>query len=215
MTRMMEQMDSRGVIVLAVGEALPEDQLLDWTAGTYDPHVWNDPLMWSFGVEAIRDTLMEADPDNAALYEENAAAYLLEIEETDAFVRQQIERIPPEYRIMITAHDAFAYFARAYGLEVRGLQGISTESEASTADVQNLADYIVAQQVPAIFVESSVSPRTIESVQAAVRDQGFNVEIGGQLFSDALAESGHQADSYNGMLRHNATTLADALSQED
>lgn len=214
MVRIMEQMAERGKTVLAVGDSLPEDRLLDWATATYDPHVWNDPLLWSIGVEAMRDTLVRVDPDNAELYQQNAADYLAEIIETDAYVRAQIERIPSDKRVMITAHDAFGYFARAYGLEVRGLQGISTESEASTADVQALADYIVEKQVPAIFVETSVSPRTIESVQQAVESQGFDVAIGGQLFSDALGEEGHEAATYNGMLRYNALTVADALSGE-
>jgi manganese/zinc/iron transport system substrate-binding protein len=154
---------------------------------------------------------VEADPPNAETYRANAEQYLAEIAATDEYVKEQIALIPEERRIMITAHDAFGYFARAYGLEVRGLQGISTESEASTADVQELASYIVERQVPAVFVETSVSPRTIESVQAAVRDQGFEVGIGGSLFSDALGEAGHEAETYNGMLRYNARILAEAL----
>ena len=213
MVRVLEQMEKRGTTVLAVGETLPEDRLLDWAGGTYDPHVWNDPSLWAIGVEAIRETLIEADPANADLYRQNAAAFLAEIAETDTFVEEQIARIPVDKRLMITAHDAFGYFAQAYGLEVAGLQGISTESEAGTADVQNLATMIVERQVPAIFVETSVSPRNIEAVQEAVRAQGFAVEIGGSLFSDALGDPGTPAGTYTGMLRHNAQTLADALSQ--
>ena len=214
MTRIMEQMADRGKIVVAVGEALPEDQLLDLAGFTFDPHVWNDSNLWSMAVEVMRDTLVEADPDNAELYKTNTDAYLTEIAATHQYVEEQIARIPEDKRIMITAHDAFGYFARAYGLTVRGLQGISTESEASTADVQELAQYIVDNQVPALFVETSVSPKTIESVQQAVQSQGFDVVIGGSLFSDALGEEGHEAETYNGMLRHNARTLADALSGE-
>jgi manganese/zinc/iron transport system substrate-binding protein len=214
MIRMMEQMESRGITVVAFGDQLPVDRLLTWDAATtYDPHIWNDPPLWSLGVEAVRDTLIEADPDNADLYRANAETYLQEIRDTDEYVKEQIARIPADKRIMITAHDAFGYFARAYGLQVRGLQGISTESEASTSDVQELANFIVANKVPAIFVETSVSPRTIESVQAAVQAQGFAVEIGGSLFSDALGESGHPAQTYNGMLRYNAETVANALSK--
>ena len=213
MLRVLEQMGDRGVIVVAVGDVLPEDQLLDWETATYDPHVWNDPQLWSIGVEAIRDTLIEADAANADLYRENTDAYLAEIAETDAYVKEQIARIPEDKRLMITAHDAFGYFANAYGLEVAGLQGISTESEAGTADVQNLATLITEREIPAIFVESSVPRRNIEAVQAAVEAQGFQVEIGGSLFSDALGDPGTPEGTYNGMLRHNAKTLADALSK--
>jgi manganese/zinc/iron transport system substrate-binding protein len=213
MTRVMEQMEQNGITVVAVGDELPAERLLGWTGGgsAYDPHIWNDPALWSLVVATIRDTLVAADPDHTADYQANAERYLAEISDTDTYVREQINNIPPGRRIMITAHDAFGYFARSYGLEVRGLQGISTESEASTADVQALADYIVEKQVPAIFVETSVSPRTIESVQAAVRAQGFEVQIGGSLFSDALGEAGHEAETYTGMLRYNARTLAEAL----
>jgi manganese/zinc/iron transport system substrate-binding protein len=214
MTRVMEQMDQRGITVLAVGDNLPPERLLTWDASTpYDPHVWNDPDLWSMVVESIRDTLIETDPDNAAAYRANAAAYVEEIVATDVFVAGEIERIPPERRVMITAHDAFGYFARTYGLEVRGLQGISTESEAGTQDVQNLVDFIVERQIPAIFVETSVPPRTIEAVQAAVRAEGYEVAIGGSLFSDALGSPDTPEGTYLGMLRHNAATLADALSQ--
>ena len=215
MVRVLTQMSTRGKTVVAVGDILPPDQLLDWSGGgaTYDPHIWNDPVLWSQAVEAMRDTLVNIDPDNADLYRQNTEAYLAEIAETDEFVKEQIDRIPQDKRLMITAHDAFGYFARAYGLEVAGLQGISTESEASTADVQHLASMIVERQIPAIFVESSVSPRNIEAVQAAVKAQGFEVVIGGTLLSDALGSPGTPEGTYTGMLRYNATTLAEALSQ--
>ena len=214
MTRVLDQLASRGKTVVAVGEALPENDLLEWTGGAYaDPHVWNDPTRWSLGVEAIRDALIELDPENEAAYRTNADAYLEEIAQADAFAREQYARIPEGRRVLITAHDAFGYLGDTYGLEVLGLQGISTESEASTADVRALADLIVERQIPALFVETSVSPRTIESVQAAVRDQGFEVEIGGQLFSDALGETGSGAETYTGVLRANAQTIADALGE--
>ena len=215
MTRIMDQMSQRGVIVVAVAETLPEDRLLRWDDQTpFDPHFWNDPELFSLGAVAIRDTLIQADPDNAELYQANTEAYLDEIQAAHEFAQAQIARIPPDKRVMITAHDAFGYFARTYGLEERGLQGISTESEAGTQDVQELAHFIVERQIPAIFVESSVPPRTIEAVQAAVKAQGFDVAIGGELFSDALGSPGTPEGTYTGMLMHNAQTLADALSQE-
>lgn len=213
MERVLDQMAQRGVTVVAVGTVLPEERLLSWDSNyPHDPHIWNDPELWSLGVEAIRDTLTEADPANADMYRQNAEAYLAEIAETHAYVKAQAERIPAEQRIMITAHDAFGYFARAYGFEVRGLQGISTESEAGTADVQELVDFIVSRRVPAIFVETSVSPRNIEAVQAAARARGFEVNIGGQLYSDALGDPGTPEGTYTGMLRHNIDTLVKALA---
>jgi len=212
MVRVLGQMADRGAIVVALGEALPEERLLRQPAGTVDPHVWNDPALWSIGVNAILEALVDADPDNAALYRANAETYLAEVAAADAYVAEQVARIAPDKRILITAHDAFGYFANAYGMKVYGIQGISTESEASTADLQNLAEIIVTNQVPAVFVETSVSPRTIEALQAAVANQGFDVAIGGQLFSDALGEAGHPAETYIGMLRHNSQTIADALA---
>ncbi|MGB1251254.1 MAG: metal ABC transporter solute-binding protein, Zn/Mn family [Candidatus Promineifilaceae bacterium] len=213
MSRIMAQMGERGKIVVSVGDSMPESDLLNWEGEgkAFDPHIWNDPVLWSQGVELIRDMLMEADPDNADVYEANTKAYLAEIAETHAYVTELINSIPESQRVMITAHDAFAYFGRTYGLEVAGLQGISTESEAGTADVQNLAAFIIERGVPAMFVETSVPARTIEAVQAAVQAQGAAVEIGGSLFSDALGEAGTAAATYNGMLRHNAETLTGAL----
>jgi manganese/zinc/iron transport system substrate-binding protein len=213
MERILEQIGSRGTVVVAVGSKLPVDRLLDWDASApHDPHVWNDPTLWSIGVAAMRDTLVETDPANADLYRQNSEAYLAEIAATHEYIKAEVERIPIERRVMITAHDAFGYFARAYGLEVLGLQGVSTEAEASAADVQDLADFIVKRQVPAIFVETSVPPRTIEAVQAAVQAQGFEVKIGGTLYSDALGDPETPAGTYTGMLRHNTDTLVQALA---
>lgn len=214
MARVLEQMESRGVSVLAVGNSLPAETLLNWDSEyPNDPHVWNDPILWSTAVELMRDQLIELNPDEADLYTANAKTYIDTIGETHEFVLEQIATIPEERRVLITAHDAFGYFGRQYGMEVVGLQGISTESEASTADIQDLVDFIVEREIPAIFVETSVSPKTIEAVQAAVADQGLNVEIGGSLFSDALGEEGSGAETYIGMIRANATTLANALGE--
>jgi manganese/zinc/iron transport system substrate-binding protein len=214
MSRVLDQMAQRGVVVLAIGDVLPEDQLLPWAANTYDPHIWNDPRLFMIAVEAMRDTLAAEDPANADLYRQNTEAYLQEIQATHEYILEQVERIPQDRRIMITAHDAFGYFARTYGFEVHGLQGISTESEAGTADVRQLAEFIVARKVPAIFVETSVSPRNIEAVQAAVKAQDFEVRIGGTLFSDALDSPPDPASTYTGMLRHNIDTLVSGLAGE-
>ena len=215
MTRVLEQIEQRGVSVLSIGSYLPEDRLLNWDAQfPHDPHIWNDPQLWSQAVEIMRDRLIEVDPDNADLYTENAQNYLELLAETHAYAQELLDAIPTERRVMITAHDAFGYFGQTYDLQVLGLQGISTESEASAADVKDLAEFIVERQIPALFIESSVSPKTIEAVQAAVAAQGFNIEIGGSLYSDALGEEGSGADTYVGMIRHNAETVATALGEE-
>ena len=156
MERVLEQLANSKTVV-AVGERQPEADLIAVGGDEFDPHIWNDPVLWMGVVEVIRDTLMEDDPDNADFYEENAAAYLAEIEATHQEMLDLVSRVPADTRLLITAHDAFGYYARTYGFEVTGLQGLSTESEASTDDVQQLANLIVERQIPAIFVETSVS----------------------------------------------------------
>ena len=197
----------------AVAEAVPQRLLLrpaDFE-GAYDPHVWFDVRLWRHAVEAVRDTLVERDPAGAPGYRANAAAYLAELDELDAYVRARAAEIPRERRVLITAHDAFAYFGRAYGFEVRGLQGISTASEAGAGDVQGLARFIADRRIPALFVESSVSPRTIEAVREAVAARGFRVRRGGELFSDALGDAGTPEGTYVGMVRHNIDTIVEGL----
>ena len=199
--------------VVAVGDALPADQLLGWEEYAHDPHVWNDPILWVEAVRQVEKTLSEVDPDNADMYSDNAANYIIEIDKTNADLLDLYGTIPEEKRVIITAHDAFNYLARTYNMEVMGLQGISTQDEPSIADVANLADFIVENEIPAIFVESSVSSAAVEAVQAAVADQGFTVEIGGELLSDALGEAGTEGETYIGMLRQNANTIVTGLTR--
>jgi manganese/zinc/iron transport system substrate-binding protein len=211
----LEQMSERQTVV-PVSAGIDESELLPSSvyADEFDPHIWFDVTLWMQGVEQIRDTLKDKDPANAAEYEANAAAYLAELAELHAYVMEQASRVPEEQRALVTAHDAFNYFGRAYGFEVLGLQGISTATEAGTADVQNLAEYITARRIPAIFVESSVPVRNVEAVQAAVRARGFDVQIGGRLFSDAMGDAGTPEGTYVGMVRHNIDTVVAALSGE-
>jgi len=181
--------------------------------GAYDPHLWFDVTLWMKAVERVRDTLIEVDKGSAALYRANTKDYLAKLEELHNHVMQQAERISPDQRVLVTAHDAFNYFGRAYGFEVRGLQGISTATEAGTADVQALVQFIVERRIPAMFVETSVPRQSIEAVQAAVKAKGFSVEIGGQLFSDAMGASGTLEGTYIGMVRHNIDTIVASLLQ--
>jgi manganese/zinc/iron transport system substrate-binding protein len=214
MGEVFEKMHGR-IKTVAVADAVPTDQLLapPEFKGAYDPHVWFDVTMWMRSAERVRDTLAEMDPGSASLYRANADSYLKEMQELHNYVKSQAEKVPAEQRVIVTAHDAFNYFGRAYGFEVRGLQGISTATEAGTADVQDLAQFIADKQIPAIFVESSVPPRTIEALKAAVKSRGFEVEIGGQLYSDALGNPGTPEGTYLGMVRHNIDTVVKALSR--
>jgi manganese/zinc/iron transport system substrate-binding protein len=213
MGEVLEKMNDFGVKTVAITNKIDPSLLQSppQFAGNYDPHVWFDVTLWMKAVEQVQETLAETDPANASEYEANAAAYLTELEELHQYVLTQAETIPAEKRIIITAHDAFSYFGRAYGFEVRGLQGISTESQAGTADVQDLANFIVEKQIPAIFVESSVPQRNVEAVQAAVQAQGFDVQIGGSLFSDAMGSEGTPEGTYIGMVKHNIDIITAAL----
>ena len=179
--------------------------------GQYDPHLWFDVTLWMEAVGKVRDALSEFDSDNTLMYWSNAERYLAKLAELHEYVKAQVERIPPEQRILVTAHDAFNYFGKAYGFEVRGLQGISTATEAGIADVQELATFIAEKRIPAIFVESSVSSRSLQAVQAAVNAKGFDVKIGGQLYSDAMGSDGTPEGTYIGMVRHNIDTIVTAL----
>jgi manganese/zinc/iron transport system substrate-binding protein len=216
LAEVLERMQDRTRTV-AVTEGIDRSVLLSPPEfqGAFDPHVWFDVTLWMKAVESVRDTLVEMDPEGADLYAQNTTQYLAELEELHQYVLSQAERVPEDKRVLITAHDAFNYFGRAYGFEVRGLQGISTATEVSTADVQALAGFILEREIPALFVESSVPQRTIEAVQAAVRSQGFEVQIGGQLYSDAMGDPGSPEGTYTGMVRHNIDTIVSALLGEE
>ncbi len=215
MGEVLEQMQGR-IKTAAVTDGIDRARLLTPPEfeGAYDPHVWFDVTFWMQALERVRDTLTEMDAKNMELYHQHAKGYLEALTQLHEYVKTQAERVPTNQRVLITAHDAFNYFGRAYGFEVRGLQGISTASEAGTADVQALAQFIVERRIPAVFVESSVPQRTIEAVQAAVRSRGFNTQIGGELFSDAMGNPGTPEGTYIGMVRHNIDTIVGALLGE-
>lgn len=203
------------ITVVAPGDRIGTARLLEWEPESglpYDPHIWNDVTLWMEVVRTIRDTLAEADPDNAADYTTRADTYLAELETLHRYIQEKVRTIPPDNRILVTAHDAFGYFGRAYGLTVYAVQGISTETEASPADIQAVADMVVETGVPAIFVETMISPRAVEAVQAAVQARrGERVAIGGELYSDTLGPPVSAADSYTSMMRYNIDTIAAAL----
>lgn len=209
----LEQMHAR-TVTAAVAEGIDPSLLLapPEFQGAYDPHVWMDVTLWMTAVDVVRDTLVELDPTHAEVYENNASRYLAELDDLHQYVLSQAATLPEDQRVLITAHDAFNYFGRAYGFEVRGLQGISTVAEASTADVQDLAAFIVERRIPALFVETSVPIRTIEAVSAAAQAQGFEVRLGGSLFSDAMGDPGTAEGTYIGMIRHNIDTIVGSLS---
>jgi manganese/zinc/iron transport system substrate-binding protein len=214
MAHIFEKMQET-MVTAAVTDGIDRELLLSPPEfkGAHDPHVWFDVSLWIKAGEFARDVLAQFDPLYDDTYTSNAECYLGELARLHAYVHEKAASLPPERRVIITAHDAFNYFGRAYGFEVRGLQGISTAAEAGTADVQALAHFIVARGIPAIFVETSVSPRAIEALQEAVRARGFRVKIGGNLYSDAMGTPGTAQGTYIGMVRHNIDTIVEALSK--
>jgi manganese/zinc/iron transport system substrate-binding protein len=214
MSEVLESIGEQGVLTVAVAECVPEADLIESEdySGLSDPHVWFDVALWSHTVGCVSETLAALDPDRSDGYRERASAYAETLRQLDAWVKEQAEVLAPEQRVLITAHDAFGYFGRAYDFEVRGLLGVSTASEASTSDVQELAEFIVERRIPAIFVETSVPPRYVQALQEAVRARGFEVEIGGSLYSDSLGDVGTTAGSYEGTVRANVKAIVTALA---
>ncbi len=202
-----------GKPVYAVTQLLDEKYLLEPPefAGHFDPHVWMDVQAWSRAVEAVAKALGEFDPANAAAYQANAQRYNQRLEKLDAYVRRVIASIPKKQRVLITAHDAFNYFGRAYDIDVRGIQGISTESEAGIQDINRLVDFIVHNEIKAVFVETSVADRNVRALIEGAKHRGRHVVIGGSLFSDAMGKPRTYEGTYIGMIDHNATLIARAL----
>jgi manganese/zinc/iron transport system substrate-binding protein len=211
-----ERAAGRGRVVVAVTKDLPQDKIRHSEAleGHPDPHVWMDVALWATCLDPVVETLSKIDPSHAAVYEKNAAAYRKELDSLDGYIRTSLGTIPESQRYLVTAHDAFAYFSRAYGLTVRSVQGITTESEPGVEDVNLLVDFLVEHHIPALFVESSVSPRNLMAVLEGTAKRGAKIEVGGQLFSDAMGTEGTYEGTYVGMLDHNATVITRALHGE-
>lgn len=207
------RMARRGKPVYAVTEEIAERGdyvILDEEEGL-DPHVWMDVDGWKAAVKVIEKGLSEFKPELADHFQEQAELYLQELIRLDAYTRAVLSSIPENMRVLVTAHDAFSYLGRAYGLEVRGIQGLSTESEAGLRDIEDLIDFLVSKQIPAVFVETSVSDKNVRALVEGCRARGHHIVIGGELFSDAMGKAGTYEGTYIGMIDHNVTTIARAL----
>ena len=204
---------SRQKPVVAVTDGVKESDLRSPPEfqGAHDPHIWFDVKLWAGAVRRIADELKKVDETNAEEYDRNATQYIRRLDSLDTWVRTQIATIPKIQRVMITAHDAFGYFGRAYDIEVRGLQGISTVSEFGLADRAALENLIAERKIKAVFVESSVPKRSIEAVVEGVRAKGHEVRIGGELYSDAMGDAGTPEGTYIGMVTANVNTIVGAL----
>ena len=195
----------------AVTEYIPEGRVLDDPEAAFDPHLWFDVSLWREAAGVVRDALKAYDPTHAAEYQSRADAYQAELAKLHDYAKDQIATIPQERRVLVTAHDAFRYFGRAYDIEVKGIQGISTESEAGVKEVNALVDYLVQKKIKAVFVESSVSDKNIKALLEGWKARGHAVVIGGELFSDAMGKDGTPEGTYIGMVRHNVDTIVKAL----
>jgi manganese/zinc/iron transport system substrate-binding protein len=201
--------DKHPVVAWAAGISPERIRSLDGQA--QDPHIWFDVALWASGVPAIAEALAQADPAHAEGYRTRARVYQDSLMALDQVVRQTLQAIPDSQRVLITAHDAFGYWGAAYQVEVHALQGISTVAEFGLQDVAQLVDLIVSRRIRAVFVESSVPPRSIEAVVAGCQEKGHAVRIGGSLYSDALGESDGPAGTYAGMVRTNLQTMTQAM----
>lgn len=197
----------------AIAEAIDKKSLLsaDGDSNAYDPHVWFNINLWKQALEEVKLGLIKADPDNKDYYEENAEKYFTKLDELNAYAAEEMAQIPEEQRVLVTAHDAFGYFGKAFNMEVMGLQGLSTDSEYGLGDVQNLVGTLVKRNIKAVFVESSISERSINAVIEGAKKKGHEVKIGGELFSDAMGEEGTEEGTYIGMYKHNVKTILEAI----
>ncbi len=209
------QMDGLGIATVAVTAGMRREMLLEreYDAGSYvtDPHVWFDPRLWAEASGNILTALSALAPTHAEEFERSHAELLVELEQLETWCREQLAGLPESRRVLVTSHDAFGYFGRRFGLEVVGLQGLSTEAEAGLQDVEALVDLIVERDIPAVFVEASVSPEAIRAVAEAVVARGGSVRVGGELFSDTPGIAGSAAGTYPGMLLWNVATVTTAL----
>jgi len=199
--------------VIAVGTAIDTNQLLSSPLfhNAYDPHIWFDVSIWKQVVNKINKALQEFDPVHADYYHRNSGKYLQRLDSLHQEVKTQIARIPPDQRVLITAHDAFEYFGRAYNIEVRGLQGLSTLTEFGLKDITDLVKYIIERQIKAVFTETSISERSIRAVVEGCKQRGHNVRIGGSLYSDAMGAKNTPEGTYIGMVNANVQTITRAL----
>lgn len=208
-----QRVAASGKPVVRVAERVPADQRIapPQFEGNDDPHVWMAPALWLHALQSVRDALIAADPAGAVAYAGNADAYRAELAALDAYARRVLGSIPAGRRMLVTAHDAFNYLGRAYGIEVRGIQGVSTESEAGLREIEGLVTLLVERRIPAVFPETSVSDRNVQALIEGAAARGHTVALGGALFSDAMGAPGTYEGTYVGMIDHNVTLIARAL----
>jgi manganese/zinc/iron transport system substrate-binding protein len=213
MSDVFPKLARRGTRVVELATAVPMDRLIAEGDGhaAADPHVWMDPSIWASAAHALADALAALRPGDAVALRANAGRFASRCSSVAESIELAVATVPPGARLMVTAHDAFRYFGRAFGIEVRGVQGVSTESQAGLADMKALADAIIDRRVPAVFVETSVPDRAVAALIESTALRGHVLRIGGSLYSDAMGEAGTPASRWDGMMIHNARTIVEAL----
>lgn len=201
----------RGKKSVCASEGIKEEKLII-NEGVADPHIWFDVSLWKEAARTVGKALTELDPENTRYYEERLGNYLNELDELDVYIKEKAKEIPKEKRVLITAHDAFGYFGRAYGFEVTGLQGISTVSEAAAGNISQLADFISERKIKAVFVESSLPVKSIEALMEAVKARGYETKLGGYLYSDSIGDELTGTDTYISAFKHNIDTITGELT---
>ncbi len=201
--------------VLAIGDAIAEEKLLEDEEGEIDPHIWFDIDLWKEALEAAAELLKSHAPKHAEYFETNKQEYFKQLDTLKEEASEMLGQIPDQKRYLVTAHDAFGYFGRMHDIEVIGLQGLSTEDEIGLSDIDDTIEILIQYQVPAVFVESSINPASINAVIEGAEKQGLQVKLGGELFSDAMGDAGTEEGTYIGMYRHNVVTIYHALTAEE
>lgn len=196
---------------VAVADFLDRGKILKDENNVADPHIWFDVSLWSQAPPGVGKALAKFDPAHAGEYTKRAQEYCDGLQRLDAETKTAIASIPPKQRVLVTSHDAFRYFGRAYEIEVKSIQGISTEAEASVQDINELVEFICQRSIKAVFVETSVNERNMEAVLDGCRARGHRVAKGGILYSDAMGKAGTRDGTYEGMVRHNVDTIVKAL----
>lgn len=200
--------------VNGISESIPKDQLLQDEDGAIDPHVWFDIDLWKISLDTATEELKKFAPDHAEEFDANKEKYFAELDALLAESKDKLTQISDEKRVLVTAHDAFGYFGRAYDMTVVGLQGLSTEDEIGISDIDDTISILMEYKIPAVFVESSINQNSIKAVIQGAEKKGLSVKLGGELYSDAMGDAGTEEGTYIGMYKHNVKTIFDALSEE-
>jgi len=213
LSEVLEALENEDRDVIVLEDAYERSQLLasEDGDGAYDPHIWFDVGLWKEAAAHVASELADYDPQHAEIYRENNEQYQKSLDTLEDYILEHVSEIPAEKRYLVTAHDAFSYFGEAYDFEVVGIQGLNSQTEAGTRDISRLADLIAEREIGAIFIETSVSTRNIEALQDAVQARGFDVDIGGELYSDSLGSESENAETYIKMFRNNIETIVNGL----